>query len=103
MKHLPHKSDPVASRSNEKLTTLPATGETQTYAALVKAHLPQPNGQPATDATTKDAVSALHNFEPYITQHLQLILANLDKQEKVHASLFSKTDRLVKATFPRGS
>jgi hypothetical protein len=47
-------------------------------------------------------MSAVHNTETTINQQLQLIRANLDKQ-KIHATLFSRLDRLEKATFPRGT
>jgi hypothetical protein len=84
------------------MPTQPAAGETQTYAAVVKAHPPQPQRQPTTNTTRKDAVSTLHTADTTINQQLQLILAKLDKQEKVHATLLSRLDRLEKATFPRG-
>jgi len=92
----------VAPTNNEQMSTQPAAGETQTYPALVKAHPPQPQGQPATNTTRKDAVSTLHTADTTINQQLQLILGNLDKQEKVHSRLLSRLDRLEKATFPRG-
>jgi len=46
-------------------------------------------------------VSTLHNTETSINQQLQLILAKLDKQGDVYATLFSRLDRLEKATFQR--
>jgi hypothetical protein len=52
MKLLPQKGKPVATTRNEQLTTQTATGGAQTYAAVVKAHPPKPQGQPTT-ATTR--------------------------------------------------
>jgi hypothetical protein len=43
-------------------------------------------------------VSAPHNIDTNSNQQLQLILAKLDKQEKTHAALISRLDKLVKAT-----
>jgi len=44
-------------------------------------------------------VYARHNADTTINQQLQLILAKLDKQERTHAALISRLDKLEKATF----
>jgi hypothetical protein len=102
-KFLSQKGQPVALTGNETLSTQLWTGVAQMYASLVKAHTPQPQEQPITDTTKKDTVSPLHTADMTINQHLQLILTKLDKQEKVHKTLFSRLDKLEKATFLRGS
>jgi hypothetical protein len=50
-----------------------------------------------------DDESTLHTTDMTINQQLQLILEKLDKQEKVHKTLFSRLDKLEKATFLRCS
>jgi hypothetical protein len=48
---------------NEEMTTQPATDEVWTYAAVVKAHPPQPQEQPITNTTKKDTVIVLSGGE----------------------------------------
>ena len=73
--------------------------EAPSYADAVKAHPSPSQGQPTTDTPKKDAVYARHNADTTINQQLQLILAKLDKQERTHAALISRLDKLEKATF----
>jgi hypothetical protein len=68
-------------------------------ANVVKAHPSPSQGQPTADTSKKDAVYARHNTDTTINQQLELILAKLDKQERTHAALISRLDKLEKATF----
>lgn len=88
---------------NETMSTQTITGVAQMYASLVKAHPSRPQEQPITDTTKRDTVSPLLTADMTINQHLQLILAKVDKQEKVHKTLFSRLAKLQKGIFLRGS
>jgi hypothetical protein len=94
MKLPPQRGKTVAITRNEQMPTQPAVGEARSYADVVKAHRSPPQGQPTADASKKDAVSARHNTDTTINQQLQLILAKLDKQERTHAALISRLDKL---------
>ena len=95
----PQRDNTVVITRNEQIPTQPATREALSYADAVKAHPSPSQGQPTTDTPKKDAAYARHNADTTINQQLQLILAKLDKQERTHAALISRLDKLEKATF----
>jgi hypothetical protein len=91
----------VTATRNERITTQPAAGEIETYAAAVKAQPPRMQIQPTNDTNKNVARSTLHDTDMTINQQLQLILAKLDNQEKIRTTLCDRLDRLEKATSPR--
>jgi hypothetical protein len=99
MKLPPQRGKTVAITRNEQMPTQPAAGEAPSYADVVKAHSPPSQGQPTADTSKKDAMSARHYTDTTINQQLQLILVKLDKQERTHAALISRLDKLEKANF----
>jgi hypothetical protein len=99
MKLPPQRGKTVAITRNEQMPTQPAVGEAPSYGNVVKAHPSPSQGQPTADTSKKDAVYARHNTDTAINQQLELILAKLDKQERTHAALISRLDKLEKATF----
>jgi PAX-interacting protein 1 len=99
----PQKGKQVTATRNERITTKPAAGEIKTYAAAVRAQPPRMQIQPTKDTNKNGLRSTLQDTDMTINQQLQLILAKLDNQEKMHTTLCDRLDRLEKATSPRGS
>jgi hypothetical protein len=98
MKLPPQWGKTVAITRNEQMPTRPTAGKAPSYADVVKAHPSPSQGQPTADTTKKDAASALHNTETTVNQQLQVILAKLDKQEKIHVTFISRLHKLEKTT-----
>jgi hypothetical protein len=99
MKLPPQRGNTVAVTRNQQMPTQSAAGEAPSYSDAVKAHPSPSQGQPTADTSKKDAVSVRQNTGTTINQQLQLILAKLDKQERTHAALITRLDKLEKATF----
>ena len=101
-KLLPPPDKQVITTRNEQLPIPHTAGEIRSYADAAKAQPPSSQQQPTPATQVTRARPPLSNTDQAIHQQLQLILAKLDQQAQVHATLSNRLERLENATPRRG-